>query len=213
MSPVEDGARGRILEILKRSGAQTVAQLAERLELTPMGVRQHLTRLKADGLVQDQPEAKQGLGRPARVWLLTEEGARRFPESYADLALELVDGVRAAFGSSGLDQLLDARLEGQVKSYRAVLRGKGPDLAKRVAALARQRSKEGYMAESRSQRDGSVLLIENNCPICAIAQVCKGLCGAELELFRRSLGGQVQVERTEHILDGQRRCVYRIHKG
>lgn len=213
MASNETGARGRILDVLKRHGAQTVAQLAERLELTPMGIRQHMSRLDADGLVCDEPEETQGLGRPARLWLLTDEGARRFPESYADLALEMVDGVRAAFGEDGLARLVTARLEGQVKNYRGLLRGKGRELSKQVAALARQRTKEGYMAESRTQRDGSVLLVENNCPICAVAQVCKGICGAEEELFRRVLGGKVQVERTEHILDGSRRCVYRVSKA
>ncbi len=212
MASVDRGARGRILEILKRHGAQTVAQLADRLELTPMGVRQHLSRLQDEKLVRDEPEESQGLGRPARAWLLTEEGSRRFPESYSDLALELVDGVRSAFGEEGLEQLVHARLEGQVKTYRALLRGKGPDLAKRVAALARQRNKEGYMAETKRSRDGAILLIENNCPICAVAEICKGICGAELELFQRALGSSVQVERTEHILEGKRRCVYRISK-
>ena len=210
MTPDQTGARGRILAILKKHGGQTVAELAERLELTPMGVRQHLSRLKEQAFVRDELEGSSGVGRPARTWLLTDEGSRHFPESYSDLALELVDGVRAAFGDEGMELLIKSRLESQVKSYRSLLRGKGPELSKRVAALARQRTKEGYMAESRSNRDGSVLLIENNCPVCAVAQVCRGLCGAELELFRQALGGRTRVKRTEHILDGQRRCVYLI---
>lgn len=210
MGSTETGARGRVLELLKKHGPQTVAQLADRLGLTAMGVRQHLATLVEDGLVSDEPKPAEGRGRPASVWSLTDEGSRRFPESYSDLALELVAGVRTAFGDDGMEQLVKARLEAQVKSYREVLKGKGTELKKRVAALARQRSREGYMAESKAQRDGSVLLIENNCPICAVARVCQGLCGAELELFQRSLGRGVRVERTEHILDGKRRCVYRI---
>ena len=210
MTSTESGARGRVLEILKKRGPQRVSELAEQLELTPMGVRQHLTSLEEDGLVGSEEAESSGRGRPARVWALTEEGARRFPESYSDLALELVAGVRDAFGEDGLEQLVRSRLDQQVKSYRALLADRGPELSKRVAALARQRSREGYMAESRSQRDGSVLLIENNCPICAVARVCQGLCGAELELFQKALGRGVSVERTEHMLDGKRRCVYRI---
>ena len=62
--------------------------------------------------------------------------------------------------------------------------------------------------QARKQRDGSWTLVENHCPICAAAEVCQGLCAGELELFRRVLGARV--ERTEHLLDGARRCVYRI---
>lgn len=61
------------------------------------------------------------------------------------------------------------------------------------------------------ETDGdALLLIENHCPICAAATLCQGLCTTELELFRDVLGPDVQVERTEYLLDGDRRCVYRI---
>jgi predicted ArsR family transcriptional regulator len=59
-------------------------------------------------------------------------------------------------------------------------------------------------------KDGSFLLIENHCPICAAATACTGLCARELEVFQRVLG-QVTIERTEHILAGARRCVYRVY--
>jgi predicted ArsR family transcriptional regulator len=61
-----------------------------------------------------------------------------------------------------------------------------------------------------SRADGGFLLIENHCPICAAAAVCQGLCREELSLFRRVLGSEVRVERTDHVLAGARRCAYRI---
>ena len=83
-------------------------------------------------------------------------------------------------------------------------------LRQRVKALTRLRTEEGYMAETRRNKDGSFTLIENHCPICAAAELCQGLCSGELELFTKALGKGVQVERTEHLMDGARRCVYRI---
>jgi predicted ArsR family transcriptional regulator len=65
------------------------------------------------------------------------------------------------------------------------------------------------MAECRPEGDG-YLLIENHCPICVAATVCQGFCRAEREVFERALGRDVSVERTEHIVGGDRRCVYRI---
>jgi predicted ArsR family transcriptional regulator len=56
------------------------------------------------------------------------------------------------------------------------------------------------MAEAARQRDGSFLLIENHCPICAAASACQGLCREELILFSSVLGNDVSVERTDHIL-------------
>jgi len=60
------------------------------------------------------------------------------------------------------------------------------------------------------QPDGSFLLIENHCPISAAANTCPKLCDAEFEVFRAILGKGVAIERTEHMLAGARRCVYRI---
>jgi predicted ArsR family transcriptional regulator len=80
----------------------------------------------------------------------------------------------------------------------------------RIEKLAQLRSREGYMAEWRQQDDGSFLLIENHCPICAAAQLCQGFCRAELEIFRSVLGIDVDVDRIDHILAGARRCAYRI---
>lgn len=66
------------------------------------------------------------------------------------------------------------------------------------------------MAESQILDDGSFLLIENHCPICAAATTCTGLCEQELTIFQCVLGENVKVEREEHIIAGARRCVYRV---
>jgi predicted ArsR family transcriptional regulator len=66
------------------------------------------------------------------------------------------------------------------------------------------------MAEFKAEPDGTFLLVENHCPICAAATVCKGFCSTELDLFRSALGPGVSVERVEHIVAGDRRCAYRI---
>ena len=65
------------------------------------------------------------------------------------------------------------------------------------------------MAESRPEGEG-YLLVENHCPICVAATACQGFCRAELGTFRQVLGPDASVERTEHIVNGDRRCAYRI---
>ena len=73
-------------------------------------------------------------------------------------------------------------------------------LQNRLKKLISLRNEEGYMAEVQRQPDGSFLLIENHCPICAAATACTKLCDAELEVFQATLGESVVIERTEHIL-------------
>ena len=203
-------ARDRVLLQLKTRGAQTAAQLGRRLEVTPMAARQHLAVLEEEGLVVWEDE-RRGVGRPARVWRLTPLAAERFPDSHADLTVDLLASMREVFGDEGVDRLLATRMRRQLEVYRQRLPGRSTPLAKRVAGLAAIRRDEGYMAEWRREGDG-FLLIENHCPICAAAAACQGLCRDELALFRRVLGRDVHVDRIEHMLEGARRCAYRIEQ-
>jgi predicted ArsR family transcriptional regulator len=206
----ETKTRRRIVKLLKTEGAMDSASLAARLAVTAMAVRQHLYTLQQEKLVTFE-ERPVPLGRPAKFWQLTKEAERLFPDAYAELNAALITSVEDAFGPQGMARLLDARMARQRADYRARIDSSAP-LAKRIQQLAKIRADEGYMAEVK--RDGAgFLFIENHCPICAAATACQGFCSSELDLFRSALGPGVSIERAEHILSGDRRCVYRIAAG
>jgi predicted ArsR family transcriptional regulator len=202
-----------ILFLLKTRGPQTAQQLAQRLELTSMGARRQLESALDKGLV-DYEDVADKVGRPSRHWQLSDAGHARFPDRHADLTLQMITQVRALFGEKGLDKLIAAREQESEVAYRAALAATDAEASKplvaRVEALALARDAEGYMAETEIQPDGSLLLIENHCPICAAATSCQGFCRSELQVFQRVLGDDCEVERAEHLLSGARRCVYVI---
>ena len=204
----EAPARDKVLFLLKSRGPQTPAQIARRLGITGVAVRQHLRRLEDEGFVEST-EQRRGIGRPARVFATTPAAERRFPDTHADLTVDLLSAMRAAFGDDGLDQILERRTRRQLRNYRRRI-GKPKTVEARVAALAELRVEEGYMAAWSKSADGSYLLIENHCPICVAAKTCQGLCRDELNVFRAVLGPGVTVTRTEHLLSGARRCAYRV---
>lgn len=203
-------AADRLLLLLKTRGPQTAADLGAIVGVTGEAARQQLVRLAADGLVASTAEPR-GVGRPAQVWSLTDAGNARFPDAHAELTVQLIRLVRAQFGEEGLDRLIDARSSESKAAYAVALEG-AAGLGEKVARLAEERTREGYMAESRAE-EGGYLLIENHCPICAAAAACQGFCRAELEAFRAVLGPGASVERAEHIIGGDRRCAYRIAPG
>lgn len=202
-------AQDKLLFYLKTKGPQTAGQLAKRLAVTPMAIRQHLAALLDDSLVGYEDQRGK-VGRPARFWHISDRGQERFPDSHAELALGIIQSARETLGEAALSKLIEARCMQQIRAYRLRMSKAGVLLEKRVAALAAIRREEGYMAEWRRTGNGDLLLIENHCPICAAAQSCQGLCQAELSLCEAVLGEGVRVERTEHIVRGDRRCVYRI---
>jgi predicted ArsR family transcriptional regulator len=198
----------QILFMLKMRGPQTAQAVAEHLQLTSMGARRQLEAAQEKGLVNFSDQAGK-VGRPVRRWMLTERGHARFPDRHADVTVELIRQMRTLFGEDALDKLIAAREQAGEAMYRSHVEASAP-IAERVAALAALREAEGYMAEAQVEPDGSVLLVENHCPICAAAQACQQFCRSELAVFRRVLGADCSVERAEHQLTGARRCVYRI---
>jgi predicted ArsR family transcriptional regulator len=208
--PVERKTRRGIVKLLKTEGAMGSAELAGRLHVTPMAVRQHLYALEREKLVTAE-ERPVPLGRPAKYWRLTREADRLFPDAYAELSVSLIDAVADSFGKTGVERLLAARLARQKADYAARIARSAP-LGKKLQQLARVRTEEGYMADVKPDGRAAFLFTENHCPICAAATACQGFCATELDLFRAVLGPDVSVERSEHIVAGDRRCAYRIAK-
>ena len=209
--PITIRTRRAIVHLLKQEGGLDAQALAARLQLSAMAVRQHLYALQDEHLVTYH-EVPRPVGRPAKLWQLTPTADRLFPEAYAELTVSLLTSVTEAFGAAGLERLLDVRTRQQIAAYDQQMAGQ-TTLRQRVETLAAMRTDEGYMAEVQEQADGSFLLLEKHCPICAAAVACTGLCGKELEVFRAVLGPHVAIERTEHIVLGARRCAYRVSAG
>ncbi len=197
----------QILFELKTRGAATTRDLAARTGITRQAAREHLTRLGAARLVE-HARAAAGVGRPGHTWSLTGKGHGRFPDTHAQMTVELIEAIRGEFGEAGLARMLARREQATAEKYEQALRG-AATLEERVARLVRLRSTEGYMAEASRRDDGTYVIAENHCPICAAAAACQGFCRSELALFARLLA-PAEVERSEHLLAGCRRCCYLV---
>jgi predicted ArsR family transcriptional regulator len=209
--PGDRKTRRAIVHILKTEGPLTSAQLAARVGLTAMAVRQHLYALQSEKFVAVE-ERPVPVGRPAKHWRLTREADRLFPDAYAELSVSLIGAMGDAFGADGLKRILESRCARQQAAYASRITPSA-SLREKLMQLARIRTEEGYMAEVQPDEKSGFLLIENHCPICVAATQCQGFCTAELDLFRSVLGPGVQVDREEHIISGARRCAYRIRRA
>lgn len=197
----------RLLFALKMHGPQSSAVLGRSLGISGEAARQQLLRLEDQGLVEARNEVR-GVGRPVAMWHLTQSAAERFPDTHAQLTVDLLQIVQDQLGPAALETVIATRERETEQSYLQAMQG-ASSTVERIARLAEIRSDEGYMAEWMEEGDG-YLLVENHCPICAAAAECQRFCRAELNIFRDVLGPEVNVERVEHILAGARRCAYRI---
>src|ERR1044072_3089711 len=95
-APAERKTRRAITKLLKTEGPIDSAQLAERLGLAAMAVRQHLYALQREGLVVAE-ERPVPIGRPAKFWRLTRDADRLFQEAYAEFSGAVIGSATGAF--------------------------------------------------------------------------------------------------------------------
>ncbi|CNL65999.1 putative transcriptional regulator [Yersinia aleksiciae] len=204
-SPPQSVAQ-RLLMLLKTRGPLQATDAGRLLGTTGEAARQQFVKLAKEGLVVAEAKT-QGVGRPIQLWQLTEAGNAQFPDAHGELTVQLLRLIRTQLGDSALELLIDSREQETRNQYCQAMVG-AENVTERVERLVAIRTREGYMAEMQVEADGTLLLIENHCPICAAATRCQGFCRAELAVFQQTLGAPV--ERVEHILSGSRRCTYRI---
>ncbi|MGV6801747.1 MAG: helix-turn-helix transcriptional regulator [bacterium] len=209
--PTINSSESSILLILKRMGPLSTNALAQKLDQSIPGARQHLISLEQKKLVvaYDKPQTR---GRPQKQWSLSEAGHAQFPDRHAEMSLNLIQAAKAIYGTAGLDKMIQYQEKRQQDNYQHIL-ADYKSLAGKVKALAKARDQEGYMAASQRLGDGHYLLTEDHCPICAAATRCQSFCRSELTIFKALFGTKVTVTRQEHIIEGARRCAYEIKRN
>jgi DeoR family transcriptional regulator, suf operon transcriptional repressor len=218
--PVDDRAapslpagRRAVLYAVRRRGEATAEQVAEQLEMTVSGARQHLTALAHDGLVEttklprETSSSASRRGRRSLVYSVTPTADGLFPKAYGELTNELL-GYVADTDREMLDALFARRREHRIAGARTRLARKR-GLGAKVAELTRILDEDGYLASSEKIGDGVYRIIEHNCAIWAVAQRYGQACTSELEFIRAVLDG-TEVERVQHMVAGAKRCAYEV---
>jgi predicted ArsR family transcriptional regulator len=196
--------RQEILDYLRRQNQGTVRELAAQLRLTPTGIRQHLTVLERDGLVEAREERGR-VGRPALIYRLTPIGDALFPKQYDALANALIEEARGLLGTEALQKLMKNVAARFAAPYAARVEGRAP--ADRTAEATKIIQERGSLAEWRT--DGEDLMIEQqSCPFPNVASRNSAVCALEVEFVRRLVGADARL--TTSLLRGDHACTYRV---
>jgi predicted ArsR family transcriptional regulator len=196
--------RQQILEYLQRNGRGTVKELGELLGLTSTGIRQHLTVLERDGLV-DSREERGRVGRPTLVYSVTEKADSLFPKTYDVLANVLLEEIRATEGNEKLQQLLHHVAWRLAEPYQERVEGK--EFPDRVQETARVMEEQGCLVDWH-ESDGGFLIDEYTCPFPRTAARDRAVCALHVEFVRQLVGADTRLTRS--LMRGERACTYRI---
>jgi predicted ArsR family transcriptional regulator len=192
-----------LLDLLRRSGPLTVAELGDRLGVTPTAVRNRLTRLIESGMVERRTE-NGGRGRPKHTYQPSVAAQKLLGQNYADLAVILWDEMMRTVEDRKLRRVLFGRItERLAELYRAQVTG--VEWERRMVQLGTLLHDRGIEAEVTRGEVGSLpVLKQHSCPYYELAEVDRAVCAMERKMFEKVLGRDLRLSQCR--LDGHRSC-------
>jgi predicted ArsR family transcriptional regulator len=196
--------REKILQTILNSQRVTINDLAGSVGINPISVRHHILKLEGEGLVSSEDE-RHGVGRPRRVYFLTEEGLETFPARYLTLTTRLLGNLKqtlpkemvdALFAQLGRQMAEDASLEVNPASL---------PMEERLNVLREFLSNEGFGVEWERREDGFHIK-EMSCPYYQVGQNHPEICAIDRTMISNFLS--VPATRINCILDGDAHCTY-----
>lgn len=194
-----------IIQLLKKSGGLSIEELSRSIDITPMGIRQHLLSLEKKGIVT-YISKKQGIGRPGFVYMLTERADALFPKAYDKFAIEILNDIRKYEGPEKLASIFRWRKASQMNIIKDALSGM-ETFDDMMNGLKNMLEAEGHFVDL-TRNNGHYHLKQYNCPLNKIASEFKSLCAYELQLYRELFGKEITQEQS--IAHGDPACFYKI---
>ncbi len=201
----ENSTRNMIVLHLKKNGGMSIDELSKVIDITPMGIRQHLIALEKKGLVTYVPK-RRGIGRPGFVYMLTDAADGLFPSSYDEFALGLLREIRDHEGAEKIDRIFGWRREQLFRDYSAALANKD-DLGDLLPSLKGLLESKGYFVEVLTSGN-QCRLKQYHCPVNRIAAEFRDVCRHELQLYRELINRNVT--REQSMTEGASSCIYII---
>ena len=198
--------RQQIVDHLQRASRVTVKELGQLLGLTSTGIRQHLTVLERDGLVEAYEERGR-VGRPALVYQLTEAGDALYPKRYDQLSNMLLEEVRAVAGAQGLQTILRRVATRFAEPYLERVAGK--PLGERVGEASQIIQERGCPADAVHEGD-DWLIHQHTCPFPNVARQNSSVCALDVEFVRQLVGADARL--SQSLLRGDQCCTFRVRR-
>lgn len=166
--------------MLKKEHTSTMREIMRHFSISEIAVRKHINILLQEGFIQEEAK-KQEIGRPYYVYTLTKKGHQTFPNHYEQLPVELLQDLEEVQGREAVTQVLEKRMNREIKTFKEILRSDNFD--DKVEEFARMQDDKGFMVEYFKQEDGSYEMRNYHCPIINISSVYNEICRNEKQTF------------------------------
>lgn len=194
--------RERVFQILLARERCTINDLAEEVSINPISVRHHINKLEAEGLVSSEEE-RHGVGRPRRLYFLTEKGRERFPTHYIRLTTRLLEQLKETMPEAMVARLFSQMAQELATNHQQEM--EGLPIEARLDRMAQLLGEEGFTVEWERQGD-EYHIREVNCPYYHVGQDHPEVCSVDQTLISTLLS--VPAQKVKCMLHGDAHCTY-----
>lgn len=196
--------KDKIIQVILKHQKITINDLAEIVGINPISVRHHILKLEGEGVV-DSAEERHGVGRPRRLYFLTESGQEQFPTRYLRLTNRLLERVKESFPPEMVERLFSQMGEDMAEDMVSAQDVESLPIEDRLDLLKDLLKDEGFQVEWEKTPEAYEIR-ELNCPYFHVGQNHPEICEVDQRLISKMLS--VPATKIQCLLDGDSYCTY-----
>lgn len=201
-------SKAAIITSLKRSDGLPVSEVAKEVEMSYMGVKQHCINLEKMGFVESWRVPRKEVGRPEKLYRLTDKSDDLFPVAGVELTLSLLEGVKSIFGDNAPEKLLLNYYENKKATWHKAL-SKKKSVAEKAKKLSELREEDGCFNKCSFDKVNGLTIKEFHNPMKPLFKAYPTAQRFELEMIEELLGASVKRELSDGP-HGQQQTVFEI---
>jgi DeoR family transcriptional regulator, suf operon transcriptional repressor len=196
--------RNLVLKHMLSQQRSTINDLAKAVKINPISVRHHITKLEDEGMVASAEE-RHGVGRPRRVYFLTETGMEHFPGHTIQFTNRLIDQMKQHLPEATVGKLFDGMASSVLAGYPEQAELDKMSLDERLRMMKQRMTSEGFNVQIQRNAE-EIIIKETSCPYYYVGQTHAEVCSIDKAMIAKALS--VDPERTSCVLSGDSHCTY-----
>jgi DeoR family suf operon transcriptional repressor len=180
-------------------GSKTAGEIADQLKIQKSAIRTHLESLQGEQSVRSYFKIE-GLGRPRKVYELTESGRELFPRKY-DLILSLIlQKIESTEGHEYMKKIIKSIADNMAQDIGDKIKKSSSSLEESISILNSVSNEMGFMSSFHKEADNNgsstYSIISRNCIVHKTAiryqdAICHGLHD---RIIQKSLDGKINAK-------------------
>jgi predicted ArsR family transcriptional regulator len=199
-----------IVEELKIRGGMAIPELAQLMDMSYMGVKQHCEALLELGYLERTRIPRSEVGRPEISYRLAPKANALFPQAGVALSLSLLEHIKQLFGNNAPEKLLFQHFAEQQEKWQARIQ-RAKSLVEKATLLASLREKEGCFARCSYDVKQGFRIEEFHHPLWAVFEAYPAAVLMECRMMEQLVGAKIERREIPGGRGGPARVDFLIH--